>query len=84
MFLYLFQSTPSVKRVTYISFDLSIHKNISIHTLCEEGDVKVPSDSTKTVNISIHTLCEEGDLYSDTYNKEDVISIHTLCEEGDW
>ena len=33
---------------------------ISIHTLCEEGDVK----NIKVQNeqkISIHTLCEEGD-----------------------
>ena len=36
--------------------------DISIHTLCEEGDDgEFPADVKKGV-ISIHTLCEEGDL----------------------
>ena len=34
---------------------------ISIHALCEEGDVYFRSEYTATSGISIHALCEEGD-----------------------
>ena len=33
-----FQSTPSVKRVTRFAYKQKKYKEISIHTLCEEGD----------------------------------------------
>ena len=80
----IFQSTPSVKRVTALSLYFVVFFCISIHTLCEEGDAIERLKAFEPEAISIHTLCEEGD-----YNKEDVeldipiISIHTLCEEGD-
>ena len=35
---------------------------ISIHALCEEGDVYFRSEYTATSGISIHALCEEGDV----------------------
>ena len=59
--IFLFQSTPSVKRVTLILRVRSTLKIISIHTLCEEGDGKRFLRRYKLMLISIHTLCEEGD-----------------------
>ena len=35
---------------------------ISIHALCEEGDVAVQKIVSGLVPISIHALCEEGDI----------------------
>ena len=55
-----FQSTPSVKRVTNWVLSLITLISISIHTLCEEGDILVQG-GFKSFDISIHTLCEEGD-----------------------
>ena len=56
---------------------------ISIHTLCEEGDLNAVESYTGA-DISIHTLCEEGDVSKTVLPPQKVaISIHTLCEEGD-
>ena len=56
-----FLSTPSARRATkripYIRFDCEI----SIHALCEEGDVYV-RPALRPFEISIHALCEEGDI----------------------
>ena len=35
--------------------------SISIHALCEEGDVLHPCRQLYRLIISIHALCEEGD-----------------------
>ena len=79
----LFQSTPSVKRVTSYSVPCTLKALISIHTLCEEGDIQEAKKSGIT-DISIHTLCEEGDVNTSLCGYvSDFISIHTLCEEGD-
>ena len=56
--------------------------NISIHTLCEEGDIFFDEFLSRE-KISIHTLCEEGDVDYLLGRTEIPISIHTLCEEGD-
>ena len=61
----LFQSTPSVKRVTFGDYVYYCYYSISIHTLCEEGDSIVGARSASTPPISIHTLCEEGDYHHD-------------------
>ena len=44
-----------------MGFDFKFKMSISIHTLCEEGDVYSISKSPNLA-ISIHTLCEEGDI----------------------
>ena len=61
----------------------NVYGQISIHTLCEEGDDEGQC-SAIFFDISIHTLCEEGDALNavESYTGAD-ISIHTLCEEGD-
>ena len=56
---------------------------ISIHALCEEGDLSFSSSNWASIAISIHALCEEGDFKLKTYLDVSVISIHALCEEGD-
>ena len=78
-----FQSTPSVKRVTLIVLTVKELKNISIHTLCEEGDTNSWRGGNVGDYISIHTLCEEGDSIDNKFTYKLKISIHTLCEEGD-
>ena len=40
--------------------EISLHKTISIHALCEEGDLLI-GGAIRSQNISIHALCEEGD-----------------------
>ena len=40
----------------------SEHWEISIHALCEEGDLTTMWTNSSQVSISIHALCEEGDL----------------------
>ena len=51
-----------MKRVTLINGSFLSSEPISIHTLCEEGDISA-INNTKIFSISIHTLCEEGDDY---------------------
>ena len=74
-----------MKRATFTNAkDYVSAKEISIHTLCEEGDADEGQCSAIFFDISIHTLCEEGDVSN--YPRLSVrkyISIHTLCEEGD-
>ena len=60
----------------------NVYGQISIHTLCEEGDDEGQC-SAIFFDISIHTLCEEGDNPIHNYDRDELISIHTLCEEGD-
>ena len=38
-------------------------QSISIHALCEEGDVGSPDATYHAPCISIHALCEEGDPF---------------------
>ena len=55
---------------------------ISIHALCEEGDLgRLHQELFQ--QISIHALCEEGDGYCGDDTGFAKISIHALCEEGD-
>ena len=78
-----FLSTPSARRATAVCDLRVVHLAISIHALCEEGDLEALR-VILGVEISIHALCEEGDLLRSV--RQDVrndISIHALCEEGD-
>ena len=56
---------------------------ISIHALCEEGDIKQTAKYDPAYYISIHALCEEGDERPCASSRSRHISIHALCEEGD-
>ena len=56
---------------------------ISIHALCEEGDVFDVLREHLCDIISIHALCEEGDPHQQRRPQGLRISIHALCEEGD-
>ena len=57
---YIFLSTPSARRATHELDHGQRAQVISIHALCEEGDVD-RADVPEGVVISIHALCEEGD-----------------------
>ena len=52
-----------MKRATANFLNILLKKDISIHTLCEEGDDNFDYESIDA-KISIHTLCEEGDNIS--------------------
>ena len=82
-FYLVFQSTPSVKRVTLKLNSSQKIFFISIHTLCEEGDISLLETISDIVNFNPHPLWRgwRGDFPADV--KNGVISIHTLCEEGD-
>ena len=56
----IFLSTPSARRATHELDHGQRAQVISIHALCEEGDVD-RADVPEGVVISIHALCEEGD-----------------------
>ena len=55
-----FLSTPSARRATSSPHFSTLQRCISIHALCEEGDMPC-SLSSPCQWISIHALCEEGD-----------------------
>ena len=55
-----FLSTPSARRATEVVAAVAEEPVISIHALCEEGDV-LNTAAQEPVSISIHALCEEGD-----------------------
>ena len=55
-----FLSTPSARRATWDGEEYVYGDDISIHALCEEGDLHVAPDPPRDA-ISIHALCEEGD-----------------------
>ena len=59
-----FLSTPSARRATWLHRIYTSPVGISIHALCEEGDVGVFFGTIGRAAISIHALCEEGDLFS--------------------
>ena len=66
MFSPIFLSTPSARRATITCCSRSSRECISIHALCEEGDL--PGRAYGLIyNISIHALCEEGDNPTATY-----------------
>jgi len=58
------------------------HREISIHALREEGDIRPPT-TFSAGRISIHALREEGDASCKVVDKDGNISIHALREEGD-
>ena len=66
----------------YLPVGLRPRKTISIHALCEEGDLRQAFQVQKYY-ISIHALCEEGDTVFRVWLTITKISIHALCEEGD-
>ena len=57
-----FLSTPSARRATRGRRPAQRLRGISIHALCEEGDMQATKEIDCTL-ISIHALCEEGDLF---------------------
>ena len=78
-----FLSTPSARRATWRRRSWNTFVWISIHALCEEGDMAMSSEK-HLESISIHALCEEGDAQEPAAATEaEGISIHALCEEGD-
>ena len=61
----VFLSTPSARRATRKAKETIRRQIISIHALCEEGDVAKAAYKWICWAISIHALCEEGDATHD-------------------
>ena len=61
-----FLSTPSARRATYSMDKNKMSMMISIHALCEEGDLLHAVDKLRLLVISIHALCEEGDARAES------------------
>ena len=80
----IFQSTPSVKRVTWGKTPkvYSVYK-ISIHTLCEEGDGAGIALKVVSAHFNPHPLWRGWQYPLLILDDLASISIHTLCEEGD-
>ena len=77
-----FQSTPSVKRATAIVRGHHIQHPISIHTLCEEGDL-MNRQYNQNIKFQSTPSVKRATKHGSTTTTRTAISIHTLCEEGD-
>ena len=79
----LFQSTPSLWKVTEYIPEVTVANVISIHTFLAEGDC-TGSVTSGCSPISIHTFLAEGDPSSPVSVPAPFsISIHTFLAEGD-
>ena len=58
----IFQSTPSLRKVTGMVGKKGVRYYISIHTFLAEGDFTTVA-KVKAYNISIHTFLAEGDNF---------------------
>ena len=79
----IFLSTPSARRATFNKVHKTNLKYISIHALCEEGDIdrrKTPKGSHRFLSTpSARRATPERRIQ----RLQQPISIHALCEEGD-
>ena len=80
--IFLFQSTPSLQKVTWIEDSYTVSVTISIHTFLAEGDLVVVV-LFGIWRISIHTFLAEGDCTGSVTSGCSPISIHTFLAEGD-
>ena len=79
----IFQSTPSMRRVTTKPSACLITRGISIHTLHAEGDLPRRICRILYKAISIHTLHAEGDCnVIDWFNISQYFNPHPPC--GGW
>ena len=80
----VFQSTPSLRKVTHMEFQNLWDISISIHTFLAEGDARSRRSGYLIRHISIHTFLAEGDIVRISNNNWSSISIHTFLAEGDF
>ena len=78
----IFQSTPSLRKVTFSMLLTATKIVISIHTFLAEGD-DIESWDNQGWIISIHTFLAEGDMEFALMDVSVGISIHTFLAEGD-
>ena len=79
-----FLSTPSARRATVSFLKTSRRSDISIHALCEEGDIccgRVPSSVCVFLSTPSARRATQLPL---PFGRRIRISIHALCEEGDF
>ena len=63
-----FLSTPSARRATDVIVYAVTYRDISIHALREEGDIRSKCSGKSSTPISIHALREEGDTSASCAN----------------
>ena len=79
---YIFQSTLSVRRATFLVHRLNAEKLISIHALRKESDADGYAHVVYPA-ISIHALRKESDMHRPEAAVWFYISIHALRKESD-
>ncbi len=78
-----FLSTPSARRATTVFRDSSTITKISIHALCEEGDVVMRMIAAWSMLFLSTPSARRATTKGMDAATPDLISIHALCEEGD-
>ena len=78
-----FLSTPSARRATPAGVLDLLKPTISIHALCEEGDICSASFALIAMDFYPRPLRGGRPLGIGTISPIELISIHALCEEGD-
>ena len=83
-FLSAFQSTPSLRKVTYLPlFKGEQQDYISIHTFLAEGDHTQSKSKLTVRNFNPHLPCGRWPFALGILPSSEVISIHTFLAEGD-
>ena len=78
-----FLSTPSARRATATLLRIAKAQNISIHALCEEGDLQFRQAYSDAGLFLSTPSARRATARSGHQAAQDEISIHALCEEGD-
>ena len=80
----IFLSTPSARRATSLTGNGHEPEYISIHALCEEGDLVIQPFGQTLEDFYPRPLRGGRHLFDMLVPFAALISIHALCEEGDF
>ena len=78
-----FLSTPSARRATLHGREQHHRRRISIHALCEEGDLLDPFRVAPAHKFLSTPSARRATRVRGGGDRNEAISIHALCEEGD-
>ena len=79
----IFQSTPSLRKVTRWASSRGNFRGISIHTFLAECDNQHPDRSGRIEYFNPHLPCGRWPSTPNTTPRTGIISIHTFLAEGD-
>ena len=75
----IFQSTPSLQKVTVIVFQSCLATSISIHTFFAEGDLPFAALSMRLRNFNPHLLCRRWPTFIWYISDKSYFNPHLLC-----